>query len=108
MCYDLFRSDYLSVAEKEELQFKHRPEKTPELFEHYLPYALALDVETQWSRRFSWVFSKLEQSDPQYRPRWYDGHYWNAANLAGFSSAMGDSLGSAIAASSSGGGGGGW
>ena len=92
---------YLSVAEKEELQFKHRPEKTPELFERYLPYALALDVETQWSRRFSRVFSKLEQSDPQYRPRWYNGYYWNAANLAGFSSAMGDSLGSAIAASSS-------
>ncbi len=104
---------YLSVAEKEELQFKHRPEKTPELFERYLPYALALDVETQWSQRFSQVFSKLEQSDPQYRPGWYNGYHWNAANLAGFSSTMGDSLGSAIAASSSapgsssGGGGGG-
>ncbi|WP_419606690.1 hypothetical protein, partial [Thiolapillus sp.] len=34
MLYVLFRVNYLSVAEKEELQFKHRPEKTPELFEH--------------------------------------------------------------------------
>ncbi len=36
---------YLEVAEKEELNMRNPPEKTPELFEAYLPYALALAVE---------------------------------------------------------------
>jgi hypothetical protein len=33
----------------------HPPERTPELFEACLPYALALDCEQQWARRFSAV-----------------------------------------------------
>lgn len=103
---------YLSVAEQQELQFKNAPQKTPQLFEQYLPYAIALDVETQWSARFSSVFDKLQQSGRSHSPYWYHGSHWNTVNLAGFSAAMGGSLGSAIASSatapgSSGGSGGG-
>ena len=29
------------------------PEKTPELFEKFLPYALALNVEHEWSEQFA-------------------------------------------------------
>ena len=29
------------------------PERTPELFEKFLPYALALGVEQKWSEQFS-------------------------------------------------------
>ena len=47
-----FRS-YLDVAEKDELELKHPPQKTPALFEKYLPYALALDVEHSWAERFA-------------------------------------------------------
>ncbi|HQI80957.1 MAG TPA: DUF2207 domain-containing protein, partial [Deltaproteobacteria bacterium] len=36
---------YLSVAEKDRLNLLNPPEKTPEVFERFLPYALALDVE---------------------------------------------------------------
>jgi len=48
---------YLSVAEKERLNILNPPEKTPELFEKYLPYALALDVEHEWSEQFATVLA---------------------------------------------------
>ncbi|MDA0322664.1 MAG: DUF2207 domain-containing protein, partial [Verrucomicrobia bacterium] len=44
---------YLSVAERDTLRAMRGPEKTPELFETYLPYALALDVEQEWSEQFA-------------------------------------------------------
>ena len=44
--------EYLKVAEEERLNFENPPEKTPEIFEEFLPYALALDVEQEWSEKF--------------------------------------------------------
>ena len=44
---------YLSIAEKDRLNLLNPPERTPELFEKYLPYAFALDVEQLWSEQFS-------------------------------------------------------
>jgi len=40
---------YLEVAEKDDLNLKHPPEMTPELFEQYLPFAIALGVEQTWA-----------------------------------------------------------
>ena len=37
---------YLSVAEEDRLEFLNPPEKTPELFERFLPYAIALASRT--------------------------------------------------------------
>ncbi len=104
---------YLSVAEQGHLKFSHPPEKTPQLFEQYLPYALALDVEQEWSEQFSEVLRKAAM-DPGggYRPHWYSGHHWSPVNPKAFTTAMGSSLSSAISSaavapgSSSGGGGG--
>ena len=104
---------YLEVAEKDELNFKHPPDKTPELFEHLLPYAMALDVEQRWAEKFSSVFSTIGSQEQRYQPAWYHGHHWNAANLGAFTSSVGSALTSAIASSSTapgssrGGGGGG-
>ncbi len=39
---------YIDIAERHELDFKHPKGRSPELFEEYLPYALALGVEQQW------------------------------------------------------------
>jgi hypothetical protein len=39
--------EYLEIAEKEEMNLRNPPEKTPQLFEHYLPFALALGVENK-------------------------------------------------------------
>jgi uncharacterized membrane protein YgcG len=91
---------YLEVAEKDELRFKHPPEKTPELFERLYPYALALGVEQQWADRFSGVFAKLEAERRPYHPLWYHGGNFDSHNIGGFAGSLGGSLGTAIASSS--------
>lgn len=104
---------YLEVAEKDEMNFKYPPEKTPELFERLLPYAMALDVEQRWAEKFASVFSLIDPDGQRYQPAWYHGQRWNTSNLGAFTSSVGGALTSAIASSStapgssSGGGGGG-
>lgn len=107
-----FRS-YLEIAEKDELNLRNPPEKTPELFERYLPFALALGVEQKWAEKFAAVFARLAgQQGTSYRPAWYRGDF-NAHNIGSFTTSVGSSLSSAISSastapgSSSGGGGGG-
>jgi uncharacterized membrane protein YgcG len=96
---DGFR-DYLMVAESDELRFKHPPEKTPELFERYLPYALALDVEDVWGEKFSDVIARA-RSDGSYRqPNWYRGSSWRSHSVGSFASSLGSSLSGAVASSS--------
>ena len=48
---------YLSTAEEERLKLLNPPEKTPELFERFLPYALALDCENEWNAKFTAVLA---------------------------------------------------
>ncbi len=103
---------YLATAEQERLATLHPPEKTVELYEQYLPYALALDVEQEWSEQFNDILAKATVSGG-YAPGWYSGHHWHNLGAADFSSELGSSLGSAISSashapgSSSGSGGGG-
>lgn len=92
---------YLSIAEKDELNFRHPPDKTPELFEQYLPYAIALDVEQQWAERFAGVIGQALADDSNYQPSWYHGHNWNHHNIGNFTSSIGSSMSSAISSSSS-------
>jgi len=104
---------YLDVAESEALDFSHPPEKTPSLFEQYMPYALALDLEQQWGEQFTQVFAETRTQQAGYSPRWYRGSSWRPDNLSGFTSSLGASMSSAVSSSStapgssSGGGGGG-
>jgi len=104
---------YLNVAEGDELKMRGAPTKTTDLFEMYLPFALALNVEQRWAERFASIFGDLEKSGHPYTPLWYSGSYWNYTNLGGFTDSIGSSLSSAISSSStapgssSGGGGGG-
>jgi|WetSurSiteA1Bulk_404760.scaffolds.fasta_scaffold01670_4 hypothetical protein len=44
---------YLAAAEGDRLDRMIPPEKTPDLYQKYLPYALALGVENRWSEKFS-------------------------------------------------------
>lgn len=91
---------YLSVAEKERLNILHPPEKTPELFEKYLPYALALDVEHQWSEQFANVLAATTM-DGGYRPGWYNGRSWRSSDMSEFASTLGSSFTGAISSASS-------
>ena len=103
---------YLSVAEKERLNILNPPERTPELFEKYLPYALALDVENEWSEQFATVLAASAVGG-RYRPTWYNGNSWRTDGIRGVTSSLGNSLTGAISSSatapgsSSGSGGGG-
>ena len=42
------------------MKILHPSEKTPELFEKYLPYCLALDVENEWSEQFANVLARAQ------------------------------------------------
>lgn len=54
------------------------PTKNTELFEKYLPYAIALGVEEQWTKQFTSVFAQLEQAGTPYIPTWYLDERFNA------------------------------
>ena len=115
---------FLSVTEKERMNLLNPPDQTPELFEKYLPYALALGVEQKWSEQFSTVFERLAQAGRAYHPYWYHGRHGDfRAN--DFSNNLSNSFSNAISSSSTppgsssggggfsgggggGGGGGGW
>ena len=110
---DGFRT-YLEVAEKDDLNLRNPPDKTPELFEQYLPYALALGVDQEWAESFAAVFARLgEEQEAAYQPHWYNGH-WDSNRPANLISDLGSGLQSAISSaatppgSSSGSGGGGF
>jgi uncharacterized membrane protein len=56
--------DFLGRTQKDQID---RLEKTPELFEKYLPYAMALHVEKKWVQAFSGIAMQP--------PNWYQGSY---------------------------------
>ena len=102
---------FLSATEKNQMNMMNPPDRTPEIFEKFLPYALALDVEQQWAEQFSTALSRAAAEG--YQPAWYHGtslDIFSAATFAGsLSGAFADALSSSSTApgSSSGSGGGG-
>jgi len=59
---------YLKTAEQKRWDTLMPPDQTPELFEKLLPYAIALDVENEWCKKFD---NLLKQAN--YNPDWYTG-----------------------------------
>jgi len=90
---------YLSVAEKERLDLLNPPEKTPELFEKYLPYALALDVEVQWTEQFAEVLAQAGVAGQAYSPSWYSGGSYDSFGSSDFASGLGSGFADAISSS---------
>ena len=88
---------YLSVAEKDRMNLLNPPERTPELFERFLPYALALDVEQHWSEQFADVLARAAREPGGYTPLWYAGGSFDPTRPDRFASSLGDSLSSHIA-----------
>jgi|WetSurMetagenome_2_1015567.scaffolds.fasta_scaffold28631_2 uncharacterized membrane protein YgcG len=91
---------YLSIAEKERFAMLNPPDKTPELFEKYLPYALALDVENQWNEQFAGVLAKATAEEGRYHPAWYQGRHSMSNDITGFATTLSSSFTSAISSSS--------
>lgn len=92
---------FLSTTETERLKvIGTPPDKTPELYEEYLPYAIALGVEKQWSEQFVSVFKKLEQENIPYQAGWYMGQKgFVSHDLVYFSSNLSNNLNAAVAPS---------
>lgn len=94
--------DYLQIAEKNRLDFHHAPEKSPELFEKLLPYAMVLGVSVAWAKEFEGFFTTP--------PRWYDGGSYAAFAPIAFAddmNAMSTAVSTLATPASSGGGAGG-
>ncbi len=58
-------SEYIRRAELDRIEYHDAPEKSPQLFEKLLPYAIALNLTSIWSKQFEGL---LEQP-----PDWYAG-----------------------------------
>jgi uncharacterized membrane protein len=109
---------FLKTVDADRLQtMSPPPNKTPELFERFLPYALALGVEQAWANQFSEVLAQAAAapggSGTGYSPSWYSGAAIGGFSAVSFTSSFSSSFGSAVSSSSaapgsgSGGGGGG-
>jgi uncharacterized membrane protein YgcG len=106
---------FLAATEEDRLNMLNPPERTPELFERYLPYALALGLEQRWAEQFSDILASAgtEGTEGTYSPVWFSGTSLLGMTSGDFASSLGDSFSGAISSSStapgssSGGGGGG-
>jgi uncharacterized membrane protein len=56
--------DFLAHVESDRF---NRTIKTPEMFEKFLPFAMALGVEKNWSKAFQGIYTQP--------PQWYQGSY---------------------------------
>jgi uncharacterized membrane protein len=105
--------EYLSVAEKDRIDFHNAPERNPEQFLAFLPYAIAFGVEKKWAEAFKDITIPT--------PSWYDGGSAGfmaadlSSSLGGFSSALASSAGGSASSGGGsagggvgGGGGGSW
>ena len=92
---------YLSTAEKDRMNMLTPVDHTPETFERYLPYALALDVEQQWSENFADVLGRTDASgQPTYQPVWFSGETIRSTGFSTLGSSLSGAFASSIAASS--------
>ena len=96
---DGFR-EYLLVAERDELELRNPPKRTPELFERYLPYAMALDAGEVWGEKFADVIADAQRDGSYRQPAWYRGGRWHSSSPASFASSLGSSLAGTVASSS--------
>ena len=94
---------YLETAEKDRLEKLNPPAVTPQVFEKFLPYAIALDCENSWSKKFESeaAAAGIEPRSSNYTPGWYSGGSFGRLGTAGFAAAIGSSMASAAAAASS-------
>ena len=73
---------YMKTAEEHRLNMLMPPERTPELFEKLLPYAIALGVSNEWCKKFGDVLEKFN-----YRPQWYNDDNLTAGIATGITAA---------------------
>jgi uncharacterized membrane protein YgcG len=108
---------YMSVAERDELKQMPEPDQPPMLdakrYEAMLPYAVALDVEDAWTKKFTAAVGAAAAAQAASNMTWYSGR-GPITSMGDFTSSVGSGLSRSISSastppgSSSGGGGGGF
>jgi uncharacterized membrane protein len=107
---DGFRA-FLTATEEDRLDRMNPPDRTPELFERFLPHAIALGLQNRWAEQFTHVLTPAVIAAGGTTMGWYDGG-GGSLDASTFASSLGSSLSSTLSSSSSppggsGGGGGG-
>ncbi|HEY2235756.1 MAG TPA: DUF2207 domain-containing protein [Candidatus Angelobacter sp.] len=98
---------FLTAVDGDRLQTLARPDKTPQLFERFLPYAFALGVEHAWAEQFSQVLAQAAAAGGSgtgtgtgYSPSWYSGGGLASFSATDFTSSFSSSFSNAISSSS--------
>lgn len=90
---------FMEVAEKNRLNMLNPPDKTPQLFEQLLPYAIALNVENAWGKQFDSILAKAIENN-EYKPTWYVGNPGSMFRVNHLTSNLGSSMSSAVSSTS--------
>ncbi|MCB9227515.1 MAG: DUF2207 domain-containing protein [Chitinophagales bacterium] len=89
---------YLKTAEKHLMERTKTKEDSIKLFERFLPYAVALNCETEWTKTFEKTINEALK-DGTYQPTW---HHSNIPyiNIGSITNSVGSSLTHAVTSSS--------
>ncbi|HPH46819.1 MAG TPA: DUF2207 domain-containing protein [Chryseolinea sp.] len=90
---------YLATAEERRFDKLNPPEKNLELFERFLPYAIALDCQHEWANKFEGILEKAI-ANKSYQPAYYSDDMRNNFSFTSFSESFSSGLSSTIASSS--------
>jgi hypothetical protein len=94
---------FLGAVDGDRLNRMPPPEQSTAVFEKFLPYAMALDVENHWAEKFSAVLAAAGttpgNNSAAYAPTFYSGGGSDGFSGAGFATSFGSSLTSAISSS---------
>lgn len=71
---------FLNYAEKDRIERLNPPTITSEIFEKYLPYAIALGVDQAWTDHFNSIYIQMATSD--YHPFWFTGRHFKLKNFS--------------------------
>jgi uncharacterized membrane protein YgcG len=95
---------YLSVAERDDIARLRGPEEPPlldaERYEELLPYAMALEVEDAWTKKFTAAVGAAAAAEAARRMSWYHGS-GPIRDIGSFTRAVSSNLNSQISSSSS-------
>lgn len=95
---------YLQVAEKDRLNFHNPPDVTPEVFERYLPFAIALNVENEWGTQFDLALDRVggqnwSDSSETYEPTWFHSSYRGWSSPRSFATEFTPTFGKSVVSS---------
>ena len=115
---------FLSTTERYRINQLPSITVRPEILEKLLPFAMALDVESEWGEQLNQAILSSKQDPTKFHPVWYRGNAWSTSSIASFPTYLSASINTSLISASisrsgsggrgfsgggrGGGGGGGW